>query len=166
MRRPSLDDLPPTPPLPEGYVLRAFEPGDLPGLAAILTVAFNTAWDEEKVRRDLSEAPDVDGVYVIAQGGSPVATASARLLPDRFPGSGYVHWVGTDPRHQGKGLGTLVSRRVLEHFRAANLADAVLETDDFRLAAIRSYLKLGFIPEYPDVSHKMRWARVLPQLVR
>ena len=166
MRRPSLDDLPPAPPLPEGYVLRTCEPGDLPALAAVLTAAFDTAWDEEKVRRDLAEAPDVECVYVVALEGVPVATASARLLPDRFPGSGYVHWVGADPRHQGKGLGTLVSRRVLEHFRAANLADAVLETDDYRLAAIRSYLKLGFVPEYPDAGHKLRWARVLPRLVR
>lgn len=165
MRRPSLADLPPAPPLPPGYVLRAFEPGDLTALGAVLTAAFDEPWDDEKVRHNLTEAPDVERVYVVAHEGVPVATASARLLPHLYPGSGYLHWVGADPRHQGKGLGTLVSRRVLEHFRAAGLRDAVLETDDARLPAIRSYLKLGFVPEYRAADQQGRWSRILQRLV-
>ena len=166
MRQPILADLPPAPPLPEGYTLRTFEPEDVPALAALFTAADGTAWDEQRVRRDLTEAPGVERTYIVAHHGSAVATASARLLPDAYPGSGYLHWVGADPAHQGKGLGTLVTRRVLEHFHAAGLRDAVLETDDFRLPAIRSYLKLGFVPEYREAGQQARWARVLPRLVR
>ena len=39
---------------------------------------------------------------------------------------------------------------------------AVLETDDFRIPAIRSYMKLGFVPVY-DVrgeDHRARWSKV------
>src|SRR5207244_622818 len=103
-------------------------------------------------------------VYVIACQGAPVATASARLLPAVYPGSGYLHWVATDPGHRGRKLGWIVSLRVLYHFRDLGLKDAILETDDFRLPAIKTYLEQGFVPEYTDDSHPERWKRVMEQL--
>ena len=60
MRQPILAELPPAPPLPEGYILRTFEPGDVPTLATLFTAADGTAWDEQRVRRDLTEAPGVE----------------------------------------------------------------------------------------------------------
>jgi mycothiol synthase len=44
---------------------------------------------------------------------------------------------------------------------AANLDVAVLETDDWRLAAIRTYLRLGFEPDPVEEEHAARWRRVL-----
>src|SRR5438067_1888180 len=126
MRRPWLDDLREPPAMPSGYALRAYQPADVPALATLLTRSFGYPWDEERVRRALVEAPDVEEIYVIAHPKRLVATASARMLPDMYPGSGYVHWVGADPDHQGKGLGALVSIRVLLHFRDAGLRAAVL----------------------------------------
>lgn len=166
MRRPWLDDLPEAPSLPAGATLRAYQPADCHALAALLTRAFGETWDEARVLRDLAEASDVERVYVVAQGEGVLATASARMVPERYPGSGYVHWVAADPAVQGRGLGTLVTLRVLQHFRMAGLKDAVLETNDFRLAAIRSYLRLGFVPEYEEAEDRLRWARVLPRLMR
>jgi mycothiol synthase len=166
MRRPYLDELPDAPPLPPGYAVRPYEPADLAGLAEMLTAAYGVRWDEARVRRDLAEAPDVERIYLAVHDGTPVATASARLVPQRFPGSGYVHFVGTAPEHRGKGLATLVTLRVLHHFREAGLRDAVLETDDFRLPALRTYLRLGFVPEYREPEQQRRWARLLPRLVR
>ncbi len=104
MRRPSLDDLPVLP-LPSGdYVLRTAGPEDATALATLLTRAFTEEWTIQRVKESLLEAPDVQAVYVIVYGGVLVATASARIT-DHFPGSGYLHWVGADPSHQGKGLG-------------------------------------------------------------
>ncbi len=155
-------------PVPEGCVVRAYQPGDLPALCALLTRAFGETepWDEGRVRRTLIEADDVEETYVVAEGDRLLATASARVMA-RYPGSGYLHWVAADPEVQGKGLGTLISVRVLQHFREHGLRDAVLETHNFRLPAIRSYLRLGFVPEYQydDPDERMRWARVLPRLV-
>lgn len=168
MRRPWLDDLPEPPALPPDYVLRRYEPADLEALATVLTRAFGETWDQQRVRERLADAPDVQATYVVARNRRIVATASARVVPDEFPVSGYVHWVAADPECQGRGLGLLVSERVLRHFKEAGLRDAVLETQDFRLAAVRSYLRLGFVPEYRygDPGEQLRWARLLAQLVR
>lgn len=168
MRRPALDDLPEIRPLPDGYVLRLYQPADCTSLAALLSRAFEDTRDEEWVRSQLTEAPDVDTVYVVARGGEIVATASSRLMTEEYPGSGYLHWVGADPNQQGRGLGTAVSLAVLHHFRELGLCDAVLETQTHRLPAIRTYLRLGFVPEYRygDPDEQRRWAAVLPKLIK
>src|SRR5579871_2411783 len=161
MRRPRLDDLPPIPPLPPGCILRTFQPEDLEPLAALLQRAFEDAsWTPEKVRQTLVDAPDVQKIYVIAQEGKPVATASARLMPEAFPGSGYLHWVAVDPQYQGQRLGAIVSLAVLHEFARMGCQDAVLETDDHRLAAIKIYQEMGFAPVHRDESHLLRWAHI------
>lgn len=165
MRRPRLDDLPPLPEPPPGYALRLLRSDEAEALAALMQKAFpEMVWTVEKTRAALLEDRAVLATYVVAHGDTPVATASARYAPDQRPGSGYVHWVGADPAHRGRGLGALVSLRVLHHFREMGCRDAVLETDDFRLPAIKVYLALGFVPEHVDPTHPERWARVLEQL--
>src|SRR5579871_6146957 len=160
MRRPHLEGLPSLV-SPAGYDLRAYRPGDEEALAAALSAAFaEDPWDVDTVLARLIDAPDVVETFVVAHGGSPVATASARLAPERFPGSGYLHWVGCDPAHQGRGLGTLVALRTLHCFRELGCRDSVLETDDFRLPAIKSYLNLGYRPEPLGASHEERWRLV------
>jgi mycothiol synthase len=166
MRRPNLDDLPEIPLLPPGYTLREYRESDLEPLAAMMRAAFeDPQWTAERVRAALMDAPDVKKTFVVAYEGKPVASASARLLPEEFPGSGYVHWVATDPEHRGRGLGYAVSLAVLHEFRRLGCKDAVLETDDFRLAAIKTYQNLGFVPEHRHESHAARWAVVLANLM-
>jgi mycothiol synthase len=166
MRRPTLDDLPPLPELPAGYTLRAYRPEDLDALSALMRTAFeDPQWSSDKLRRVLIDAPDVKRVIIIEFAGQPVATASARLVPDQHPDSGYVHWVAVDPAHRGHGLGYFVTLTCLYAFREFGCKDAVLETDDHRLAAIRIYQQLGFLPEERHPTHVERWAIVLANLL-
>lgn len=165
MRRPRLDDLPSRPELPAGYALRLLREDEDKALAALLRSAFpEMTWSAETARKALIDAPDVAATYVVDHDGTPVATASARFMPDRFPGSGYLHWVGVHAEHRGRSFGALVTIRVLQHFKEAGCRDSVLETDDLRLPAIRLYLNLGYVPEYSDPSHPARWEKVLEQL--
>ncbi|HWE63439.1 MAG TPA: GNAT family N-acetyltransferase [Chloroflexota bacterium] len=166
MRRPALDDLPALPDLPAGFSLRTYEPDDCLPLAKLLSRAFDEPWDEALVRVRLADAPDVAAIYLVVHERHLAATASARMGTDEFPDAGYVHWVGADPDYQRRGLGRLVTLRVLHHFRAAGLQSAVLETQVPRLAAQRTYLKLGFVPEYRDREEQVRWSRLLPQHLR
>lgn len=150
MRRPHLDDLPPLPPLPPGRTLRPFQAGDLDGLAALLAVAFPDAadpWTPGRTRRDLMDDPTVRTTWLILDDTRPIATASSRLLPDQYPGSGYVHWVAADPALAGQRLGYTVTLAVLHEFARLGCRDAVLETQAFRLPAIKTYSNLGFVPQ-------------------
>ena len=164
MRRPNLDNLPDLP-VPAGYTLREYQDGDRESLAALMREAFqDEKWTEEKVEATLITPPDVVKTFVVDHEGDIVATASARLLPEIHPESGYVHWVGADPEHRGKRLGYLASLATLHEFVRLGCTDAVLETDDFRLPAIKVYFRLGFVPEYRHATHAPRWARLAPPL--
>ncbi len=165
MKRPSLHDLPAMPVLPDGMMLRLYEDSDQISLASLLRLAFqDEGWTPNRVTDALVNADDVAAIYVIREGNQVIATASARLLPDSYPGSGYVHWVAASPSHRGKRLGYLVSLAVLHEFVRLGCRDAVLETDDDRLPALKTYLSLGFVPEYRDASHADRWAVIQTHL--
>jgi ribosomal protein S18 acetylase RimI-like enzyme len=165
MRRPNLENLPALPELPEGYILRLYREADLTSLAALLRDAFeDPQWTPERVRETLAESPEVKAVYVIEYAGEIVATASARLLPDVFPESGYLHWIAVAPAHRHKNLGHTVTIAVLHEFVRLGCKDAVLETQDARLAAIRLYTSLDFVPEHTHETHPERWSKIAEML--
>jgi mycothiol synthase len=162
MRRPTLADLPVIPELPQGYELHRFNQHSLEGLASALTKAFDEPWDVVRVKTDLTEAPDVHAVYIVTYQGEIVSTASSQLREKHTTTSGYVHWVGTLPEHRGKGLAYVLVARVLQDFVERGYRGAYLITQPFRYAAIKTYLKLGFTPEY-DVEgqdHQAIWSKI------
>jgi mycothiol synthase len=166
MRLPELSDLPPAAPLQHRYTLRAAVPADHESLAELLSEAFGDTWDAARVAEEFSPGNGVEATYVVALPGGVVATAAARRLPDRYPEAGYLHYVGARFSERGRRLGELVTRRVLVHFAGSGLNQAVLETDDFRLPAVRTYLRLGFVPEPRVAGDAVRWSKVLRNLTR
>jgi len=166
MRLPELTDLPAAPPHGPDYALRTAVPADHEQLAELLSEAFGDRWDAERVAAEFSPGNGVEATYVVVSPAGVVATASARRLPDRYPDAGYVHYVGVRIGDRGRRLGEVVTRRVLAHFVAAGLDQAVLETDDFRLPAVRTYLRLGFVPQPQTPGEARRWSRVLRNLTR
>lgn len=52
----------------------------------------------------------------------------------------------------------------LRKFRSDGLESAMLQTDDFRLPAIRTYLNLGFTPMIVHENQFARWVLVFAQL--
>ncbi|GAB3743114.1 GNAT family N-acetyltransferase [Microlunatus parietis] len=160
MRRPDLAALPAA---PNGTEVAG--PADGDGLARLLTACFDEPWDIERVHRDLLDDPTVTRTFVLREGDRIIATASARTLPDRYPGAGYLHWVATDPADRGRGIGFAVVVAVLHRFAAESLGASVLETDDHRLAAIKLYLRLGYVPQYPEPDHEGRWSAIFPRLL-
>lgn len=168
MLRPHLLDLPAVPPLADGYALRrAHGPADDEALAILLTAAFATAWEPENVRTRLTAAPSVRTTYVITWEGQLVATASYRYREEDFPNAGVMHWVGTHPDHRGRGLASALLIQLLHDFAAWGDHAAALETQDFRLPAIRTYLRFGFLPIYEFKGEDQRpiWATIFPLLL-
>lgn len=161
MRRPDLAGLPPVPDLPTDYEIRACDAGEAEALADLLSAAFpETQWTSERAVRDLLRAEDVVTTHIITHNGRLVATASSRLMPEAFPGSGYLHWVASHPDFRGRQLGRAATLAVLHEFVALGCEDAVLETHDFRLPALKTYLKLGFEPVMRDNTHIPRWEEI------
>ena len=151
---------------PSTIAVREANDADAEGLAKVLGAAFpEQQWTAARVHKELLDAPDVPAVFVIDDNGKVVATASARYV-ERFPVSGYVHWVAVDPQHRGKRLGNVAMERVLWRFFNDGRDTAILETDDVRLPAITSYLGLGFIPHYTEADHEDRWSHVFGLLAR
>ncbi len=167
MRRSNLEDLPTTAALAPGYTIRAYRETDAEPLSGVFQRAFPESAEEKTpdwVRKTLANAPDVLTTFVVDYEGVPVSTASLRSLPDLYPESAYVHWVATDPAFQGKGLGSAVTIAVLQEAARRGMKDAVLETDDNRLPAIRTYQHLGFLPEHRHETHLSRWSIIADML--
>jgi mycothiol synthase len=165
MRRSSLDHLPPMPRLPAGYELRTANLHDGDALTTIMVSAFGADWSLQRVLSTVLEAEDVDTTFVVTAYGVPVATASARLVSTR-PESGYLHWVATHAEHRHKQLGYGVSLAVLHRLGEVGCRNALLETQPFRIAAIRLYLRLGFVPEESHNGQTNEWQQVLQQVAR
>lgn len=164
MRRPHLQALPPVE-LPPGYRLRTAGREDAKALSGLQSAAFEEAWDLECTCRRLLDDASVVAIYVIeGTGGRLAATASSRLLPDQYPGFGYLHWVGAHPEERGRGLGRQVTLAVLHDFERRGMIGSVLETDDWRLPAIATYLNCGYLPEARAPEDEERWAAVRARL--
>jgi mycothiol synthase len=74
--------------------------------------------------------------------------------------------VAVMPEHAGKGLGKVLTAAVLRYFKRQNLGSAYLHTDEQRLAAIRTYLEMGFEPVPTNEETRGIWADVLESLGR
>ena len=164
----SLDGLP-TIELPEGYRITTAADWDAPDIEArwlgLLRAAFPEVrdWSPQRWRAHITERPQFDpaGVFFIVHAGDCVATAFAwRDDPDETR-CGRVHWVASHPDHRGKQLGRLVTLAVLHHLRGCGFPRAFLETQLYRLPAIRVYLKLGFHPTPADDEERERWGEAV-----
>jgi mycothiol synthase len=161
-RPPGAAPLPPESPVK----VREATPADAEAIGKLMALAFpELEWDAARANKDLFDAPDVPVTYVVDEGDKIIATASVRYH-ERFPGAGYVHWVGVDPAQRGRRLGAVVMARVMRRFAADGRSFSILETDDFRLPAIASYLGQGFVPHYTDPDHEERWSKVFEQLAQ
>lgn len=161
MMRENLSDLPAVV-LPEGYRLRHFRPGDEAGWEAVMEQSFGAKdppWSfTATMGCDAACAPE--RVLFVTYDDVPVATASAWYRPEWGRDTGYVHYVGTSTRHAGRKLGYWVSLAVLHRFVFEGRARAVLQTDDHRVPAIKTYLQLGFVPWLVEEDQRQRWRTI------
>ena len=162
MRR-DLDHLPEFA-IPAGYALRPFTEDDAPVLAALLVENAELGeWNLERASRYFAaDSPCVlaSSFFVIRD---EVAIATAQLdlhREDTYAPTPELGWVAARPAHQGHGLGYVVCLAVMQHAAALGHHEIFLRTDDHRLPAIRTYLKLGFRPWLYDETAAERWQKL------
>ena len=161
MALPSLAGLPAAE-VADGYRLRTYQPGDESAWCRLVNECIGGECTEEQCRRELTGQPwfDPADLFFVGQEGEVVGTACALRRPDLGVEVGYVHMLAVLPEHRGSRLGRTLTLAVLHRLREAGYRSAILQTDDWRLAAIKTYLSLGFRPEMTDESHEGRWREV------
>jgi mycothiol synthase len=162
MRRPNLRGLPPLE-LPVGYYLRHYQQGDEHAWNQLVHEGFNPHYDFNiHMKADPEFQPE--RVLFVVNNDLPVATASAWLSPKFGPHTGVIHMVAANSGYRGKRLGYWVSLAVLHRFVIEGRLDAMLNTNDFRLPAIKTYLNLGFEPVLVHENQRSRWNEILQKL--
>ena len=165
---------PPACSLPEAYTLRTFRPGDAADHVRLMRVAGFADWSREQLAA-ATEKCLPDGFFVIEhnpsgpfdrlRAGRLVATAMAQHQPLEYhPCGGELSWVAGDPEHQGKGLGYAVCAAATRRLLEIGYRNIYLRTDDFRLPAIKLYLKLGYVPFLFAPEMEGRWRDVCAKL--
>ena len=153
--------LPSIEPPGEGYKLRFWREGDEGGGLDLLNATGQLGvWDQARIRSELAASVVDSGQLCVVHGEQIVALASVQDRKVFGVESWEIGWVATHPEHRGKGLGSWVTTAAIEVALALPSRPIVLQTDDYRIPAIKVYLKLGFLPNYDHVSYPLRWGKI------
>ena len=155
MTRPLTDADAVDPVLPEGFSVRAFEPGrDDETWVALNAAAFARHPEQGRLTvADLHERMaqpwfDPAGLLLVVEDTTGQVVAFHWTKVEGEVGEVYV--VGVDPAHQGRGLGGPVTRLGLAHLARAGLREVELYVDGDNTAARRTYERLGFTDAAAD----------------
>ncbi len=165
MRR-TLSNLPRTL-VPGRYVLRTMTRRDAGPWTSLLDRNGELGrWDPDRARPLFASGSPMplDGSFLVSRDGTPVATAQLHLHTapdDAYSPVPELGWVSVLPEHRGLHLGLTVCSAVLHYAAERGHRAIFLRTDDQRLAAIRTYLRLGFEPWMYDASAPGRWRAVM-----
>jgi mycothiol synthase len=152
--------------MPEGYALRIYQPGDEVEFFELMDRAGFQGWNMHKFQTWLMKIlPDGFFFAIHTESGKMAATAMACHNPTLLhPSGATLEWVATDSLHQGKGLGYAVSAAVTCRLLHAGYKEIYLETDAWRLAAIKIYLKMGWVPFLFRGDMPERWKAICETL--
>ena len=151
--------------LAEGYRLRSFQSGDEPGWLELLKANGQLGtWDLTRIRGELEGTLVRGGQQFVVFGELPVAAAGVydRKREDRAAWE--IGWVASHPEHRGRNLGRAATAAAVTVALGLPERPVYLLTDDFRLPALKMYLRLGFIPDLQHPSYPERWQRLFVQL--
>lgn len=152
------------PPVPESYRLRVLKPADEPALVGLLQRA-----GFELNARALESALSCclpRGCFVVEHvpTGLLTATMMARhVASPAHPFGGRIDWLATDPDHRKRGLGSICARSATGRLLEAGYEDIWVTTDDHRLAALKTFLAIGFVPARTPQTES-RWRQVFQNL--
>jgi len=159
-------DVPPLLQLPPGYLVRPYRLGDERRFFEVMELAGWPGWNEEKLRlwrgRILTE-----GWFMAVHQASNAIVATGMALRDRCEfgcQGGEIGWIACVPAHRDKGLGLAVSAAATSRLMEEGYRYIHLYTEDWRLAALKIYLKLGYVPFLYAPDMLKRWHTVCAQL--
>ncbi|MBP3919665.1 MAG: GNAT family N-acetyltransferase [Clostridia bacterium] len=112
---------------------------------------YDTMWNDPRIPKD--------GIFfAVTPDGRIFSTATARVMPGHI---GDLHMVGSASDIRGLGGGRAVCTAVVEYFKKHEITLAYLNTDDFRIPAIKIYLGLGYRPYLYEDDMPERWHKLM-----
>ena len=103
-----------------------------------------------------------DKCFFVLENETAVATLT--VICDCEKKEGYVHMVACRESARGRGYGTLLNQVALYTLKKEGMETAYLTTDDWRIPAIKSYLRAGFEPDLSTEDFQARWKRIYQTL--
>ena len=152
---------------PPGYVLRPFTPGDQDSWVQLIKRVELGDWDRARFDQyfdDPEHNPERKEGSRVVSFDKRVVTATFASRRKLRPGVGMLDYVATAPEHQEKGLARCVCTAVLRFFADFGYTAVSLNTDDWRLPAIKLYLSLGFEPVMEREDMPARWERIMKEI--
>jgi len=157
--------------LPPGHTWRTFRPDaieeDIDLWLHVGKAAFpDNGFDREWFYNEYISKPhwDPERIVMIFAGDEPASICSAWSIDPDEREVGLIHWVGTHPDHKGKHLGKIAALICLHWLRRRGFRAAILNTDSFRIPALKIYLQLGFHPCYKRGAGEDVWQEIFDVL--
>lgn len=144
------------------YLLRTYQYADKEEIIDLMRNAGFTNWDCERFDQAVKLCvPDGFILIVHNETNKVVATFMARHLSDELhPFGGRLDWLAVAPEHRGIGLGYIVTAAATNRLIKMGYSNIYVTTDDYRLAAIKTFLKAGFVPNLYREGMAERWEKV------
>ena len=120
---------------------------------------------EEYYKTCMTDLPNYqeDKCFFVLKDGVPAATIT--IVCDYEKKHGLIHMVACKPEFRGLGIGTLLSKLGLYHLKKEGMKTASLKTDDWRIPAIKGYLRIGFKPDLTsEPDYKERWDNIYKEI--
>ena len=156
------------PALPPDYLVRPFHEDDRKPWIALMRAAGFEGWSHDHLRQALSMALP-DGIFFIEHCPTRALVAIAMAghrSTELHPFGGELGWVAVSPEHRGRHLSAIVSSEATKRFLSAGYREIYLATDDWRVAAIKTYLGLGYVPFLWASYMEERWRLVCRNIER
>ncbi len=137
--------------------------GDRDDEVSFLALMRRCGWDFDRQRLDYCYSRLLPAGWFVVVDASENLVASAMAFHN-YSGlstySGTLGWVGCDPDHRGRKLGSVVAAAVTTKLLQAGYADIELYTEHYRQPAIASYLAMGYVPYLYNDAVTQLWHHV------
>lgn len=151
---------------PPGYKIRLYKTGDEDRFFEIMSISGWEGWDQKTLNPWIAKAIPDSWFMAIEQSSDQIVCSAMALhnYKGTYPFWGELGWLASDPKHSGMGLGIAVSSAVTERLLDAGYRNIQLFTEDSRLPAIKSYLRLGYVPSVYEDGMIERWKEICNRL--
>ncbi len=162
-----MDDIPEYP-FPKGYNVRKYRKGE----DTIWTRLQKAAEPFGQIDNDLFQrefGKDIESMeersfFLVTSNGHEIGTITAWWQPNwKNREWGQIHWVAIHPDFQGLGLAKPMLSVAMKRLQQSHVR-SFLRTSTGRLAAIKTYLDFGFMPDIEADEDRENWCKMTPHL--